>query len=57
MKKEAKCPWCGETVAPEAEVIKRSTTEVVERKCPKCGKILAAYMKDEPDFMPRIRKF
>ena len=57
MKKETKCPWCGEMVAPEPKVVQRKLAAVVERECPACKKILAAYLEEDQDFMPKIRKF
>ena len=57
MSKEIKCPWCGERVTPEAKVMQRKVAEVVERRCPRCGKVLAAYLEQDRDFMPRIRTF
>ena len=57
MSKEIRCPWCGEMVRAEAKVIQRKVDDVVERKCPQCGKILAAYLEQDKDFMPKIRTF
>jgi len=54
---EIKCPWCGERVTPEPKVIHRKVAEVVERRCPQCGKVLAAYLEQDRDFMPKIRTF
>ena len=47
MSKEMQCPWCSETVTPEAKVAQRNLVEVVERNCPRCGKVIAAYRADE----------
>lgn len=30
---------------------------VIERRCPKCSNVLAAYLEGEVDFLPRIRTF
>ena len=57
MSKEIKCPWCGEIVTPDANVIQRKEADVVERRCPQCGKVLAAYLEQDRDFMPKIRTF
>jgi endogenous inhibitor of DNA gyrase (YacG/DUF329 family) len=57
LSKEIRCPWCGEMVRAEAKVIQRKVDDVVERKCPQCGKILAAYLEQDKDFMPKIRTF
>ncbi len=58
--REVKCPWCGEvTPAPEVKVGRHDNDygTVVERRCPKCSKVLAAYLEGEVDFLPRIRIF
>lgn len=57
MSKKIKCPWCGEMVTPEPRVIQRKVAEVVERRCPRCSKVLAAYLEQDRDFMPNIRTF
>ena len=41
------CPWCGVVVNPEDRIAMRKHAEVIERCCPKCGKILSAHLKDE----------
>ncbi len=60
MAREIKCPWCGEAQR-ENEIAMRNLTnaqgDVVERRCAKCHKLLAAYLEDEGNFIPRIRKF
>jgi len=38
-------------------ILKKTHGNVRERRCSKCGKVLAAYLMEEGDFMPRIRKF
>ena len=58
--KEIKCPWCGESVAVSIVKATNSQSEheqIVERRCPKCDKVLAAYLKKEGEFFPRIRTF
>jgi len=57
LEKENKCPWCGEMVRPDSKVAKLKAAVVVERRCPRCGKILSAYLEQDSDFMPKIRKF
>jgi len=58
--KEIKCPWCGEVI-PSSEVQVESHENdygtVVERRCTKCSKVLAAYLKEEEDFFSKIRTF
>lgn len=54
---ENKCPWCGETLVPASNVLAKSYGKVRERRCAHCGKVLAAYLMEEGDFMNRIRKF
>jgi hypothetical protein len=60
MGKQVKCPWCGEAQA-ESEVkvstVKNDQGNVVERRCAKCHRVLAAYLEQEGDFIPKIRKF
>lgn len=59
-KPEIKCPWCGETL-PTATVKvnhkKIGAGTVVERRCPKCDKILAAYLEEEGEFFSKMRTF
>ena len=59
-KETVKCNWCGEML-PVSEVVvvegENDYGTVVERKCPHCGGILAAYLKEEGDFLMKIRTF
>lgn len=59
-RKEKKCPWCSEVI-PASEVkvgsYKNEYGTVMERRCTKCNKVLAAYFEAEGDFLPRIRTF
>ena len=57
MDKEVKCPWCGEVVVPTVTVFSNKYGSIKERKCSKCGKVLAAYLEHEGDFLPEIRTF
>ena len=57
MSKEITCPWCGERVKAEPKVIQRKVAEVVERRCSQCGKVVAAYLEQDRDFMSKIRTF
>ena len=57
MDKEVKCPWCGEVTTPKVGYSKNDYGDIIERRCPKCGKVLAAYLEQEGDFLPEIRTF
>lgn len=57
MKKIVKCPWCGETVAPDVRLLTKEFGEVKERSCPRCGKVLSAYLVAAGNFLPEIRTF
>ena len=57
MEKEIQCPWCDEVVVPEVSLVKRDSGEVRERRCSKCGKVLAAYLESEGEFLNKIRTF
>jgi len=52
------CPWCGQTVeAPTVALSKNEYGDVRERRCPDCGKILAAYLEQEGEFMEKMRSY
>jgi len=55
--KERSCPWCGERVEAEVKHHKKAYGDIVERICPKCGKVLAAYLEQEGDFLMKMRSF
>ena len=57
MEKEVKCPWCGEMTVPKVSLSKKEHGDVRERRCSKCGKILAAYLEQEGDFLMDMRTF
>ena len=57
MEKEIQCPWCDEIVVPEVSLVKRENGEVRERRCSKCGKVLAAYLESEGEFLKKICTF
>ncbi|MDY6968119.1 MAG: hypothetical protein SVR08_05625 [Spirochaetota bacterium] len=57
MDKEILCPWCKENATPNVQLIDRENGKVRERRCTKCGKVLAAYLVGESDFMTRMRTF
>ena len=59
-RKELKCPWCYEIILASKVKVTRHRNDygiVIERRCPKCIEVLAAYLKDEGDFLSRIRTF
>ena len=47
LSKEIGCPWCGEKVVPESRIVQRKAGEVIERSCPNCAKVIAAYLNGE----------
>ena len=57
MDKEVVCPWCEEKAEPNVVILKKENGDVRERRCAHCGKVLAAYLMEEGDFMSGIRKF
>ena len=57
MDKEIQCPWCDAFTVPKVNVVKKGSGEVSERRCGECGKVLAAYLESEGDFLTKIRKF
>ena len=57
MDKEIQCPWCDAFTVPKVNVVKKGAGEVSERRCGECGKVLAAYLESEGDFLTKIRKF
>jgi phage FluMu protein Com len=59
-KDKVTCAWCGGLIAmPEVKVRRYNNGHgtVIERRCPKCDKVLAAYLEEEGDFLPKIRTF
>ena len=57
MDKEVNCPWCGEVTLPKVSHSKSDYGDIIERRCSKCGKVLAAYLEQEGDFLPDMRTF
>lgn len=57
MDKEVKCPWCGQMTVPRISYSKNNYGDIIERRCSKCGRVLAAYLKQEGNFLPNIRAF
>ena len=55
--KARECPWCGKIAEVEVKLLKKTYGDVVERRCLSCGKILAAYLEGEGEFLPKIRSF
>ena len=55
--KQRKCPWCGEIADAKEKLIKKTYGEVRERRCVNCGKVLAAYLSDEGQFLPKMRSY
>ena len=55
--KQRKCPWCGEIADVKEKLIKKTHGEVRERRCVNCGKVLAAYLSDEGQFLPKMRSY
>ena len=56
-KESRKCPWCGDITTPEIKSLKKPYGEVRERRCSGCGKLLAAYLSEEGDFLKKVRAF
>ena len=57
---EIRCPWCGEAMPVSEVKLRQGRSDyatIVERRCAKCGQVLAAYLDQEGDFLSRIRKF
>ena len=58
--REVKCPWCGEGI-PVSEVkvsrYKNDFGTVLERRCPRCSRVLAAYLEEAGDFLSSMRTF
>jgi len=57
MGKEVKCPWCREKTEPKDSLLKKKCGNIQERRCAKCGKVLAAYLEEEGSFLTKIRTF
>ena len=57
MEKQVNCPWCAELVTPVATVSTKEHSNVKERKCPKCNRILAAYLDEPGVVLEKVRTF
>ena len=55
--KGRKCPWCGEMAVPKISILKKKYGDVTERRCTNCGKVLAAYLEQEGEFMKKMRSY
>ncbi|NQT67948.1 MAG: hypothetical protein HQ552_00030 [Desulfobacteraceae bacterium] len=55
--KEIKCPWCEDTMTPIVRQDSGKFGNINERRCSKCDKILGAYLVEEGDFFPKIKRF
>jgi len=59
-KQRVKCPWCGEvidTTTVKVRHFKNDYGTIVERRCSRCDKVVAAYLEEEGNFLPRMRTF
>lgn len=57
MGKQVKCAWCDEITVPKVSHRKNDYADIIEARCSKCGRVLAAYVEKEGNFLPRIRTF
>lgn len=59
-KTEVRCPWCGQTIPADSVIVKHLKNDygtVIERRCSRCNKVLAAYLEEEGEFLARMRTF
>ena len=59
-KERMTCGWCGENLATADSKVKRFSNDygnLVEMRCPKCDKVLAAYLEGEGNFLAGMRNF
>ncbi len=59
-KEKMTCGWCGEEVATAECPVRRFKNDygaVIEHRCPRCHKVLAAYLEEEGHFLPEVRNF
>ncbi|OIP92044.1 MAG: hypothetical protein AUK24_02150 [Syntrophaceae bacterium CG2_30_49_12] len=57
MDKEITCPWCKTETISKMSLVSKPNGAVRERRCTNCGKVLAAYLVEEGDFLNSIRTF
>ena len=54
------CGWCGEEIAASECKVRRFRNDygtLMERRCPKCNKVLAASLEEGGDFLGDMRNF
>ena len=59
-REKLRCGWCADEVAASDCRERRFNNEygtVIERRCPRCDKVLAAYLEEEGDFLTDMRNF
>ena len=56
-KTETECPWCQQSVTPAVNLSRSQYGEIAERKCPKCGNILATYLSEQGKMLEKVRSF
>ena len=54
---EIRCAWCNETVVPVVQSSSSPQGSVTERKCPRCNKLLSAYLAEKDDVLKSVRSF
>lgn len=57
MGKQVVCPWCGESVMPQVSISNKEHGKVMERRCPKCNGIMAAYLNEKRKVLESVRTF
>lgn len=59
-REKLRCGWCAKEVAASECKVRRFNNDygrVIERRCPRCNKVLAAYLESEGDFLIDMRNF
>ncbi len=59
-KREIKCPWCsGSIPADRVKPVSKKNDygTIIERRCPDCYRVLAAYLQEEGGFFDKMRTF
>ena len=59
-KTEIKCPWCSQVTAVTGFQVNKKKNDfgtVIERRCPNCGNVVAAYCEEAGEFMTEMRNF
>ncbi|MDO8786433.1 MAG: hypothetical protein Q7J12_09490 [Syntrophales bacterium] len=57
MDKKIACPWCKTETVPRMDIVNKPNGSIRERRCADCGKVLAAYLVDEGNFLSSVRAF